>query len=400
MAGPVLRDRADDRALRVTNIELFFDLVYVFAFTQLSDFLFEELTLRGALQALVMFLAVWQAWNYTAWATNWLDPARGPGVLLMVVLIILSLVMAAAIPRAFEDRGLQFTVSFVALQLLRSAFMVGAFPRGDQMRRNFAQLGSWSAIAGVVWIAGATALDGDARLVAWGVAVVLDVAAPVHGYLLPRVGRTRIEAWSLAGAHLAERSQLVLMIALGESVLRVGLTFSMKNGSPAVDAAFLVGFVAVLSLWTTYFVRTAERGAQAIAAETASRIGRAAYNYAHAVMVAGVIVVAVGIHEAIEAPTDSADVGATVVILGGPALYLTGLVLFKRWVGQGHLGPSIAAVVALATLLLLAIAAVDAARLLLAGCATVVLAMLAVDSVRGSSGCASPAEGSSRVARV
>lgn len=390
MAGPVLRDRADDGALRVTNIELFFDLVYVFAFTQLSDFLFEELTLRGALEALVMFLAVWQAWSYTAWATNWLDPARGPGALLMVVLIILSLVMAAAIPRATEDRGLQFAVSFVALQLVRSAFMVGAFPRGDQMRRNFAQLLSWSAIAGVVWIVGGTALDGDARLVAWGVAVVLDVAAPVHGYRLPRVGRTPIEAWSLAGAHLAERSQLVLIIALGESVLRVGLTFSMKNGSPAVDAAFLVGFIAALSLWATYFLRTAELGVQAIAAGTASRIGRSAYNYAHAVMVAGVIVVAVGIHEAIEAPTESADVGATVVILGGPALYLTGLVLFKRWVGQSRLGPSIAAVVALATLLLLAIAAVDADRLLLSGCATVVLAALAVGSALGTDGLREP----------
>ncbi|HEY4278990.1 MAG TPA: low temperature requirement protein A [Conexibacter sp.] len=384
MAPPFLRDRADDGALRVTNIELFFDLVYVFAFTQLSDFLFDELTLRGALEALILFLAVWQAWSYTAWATNWLDPARGSGALLMVVLIVLSLVMAAAIPRAFEDRGLQFAASYVALQLVRSAFMVGAFPRGDQMRRNFAQLLSWSAIAGVAWIVGATALDGHARLLAWGVAVVLDVAAPVHGYRLPRAGRTPIEAWSLAGSHLAERSQLVLMIALGESVLRVGLTFSMKNGSPAVDAAFLVGFVAALSLWATYFLHTAERGAQAIAAETASRIGRAAYNYAHAVMVAGVIVVAVGIHEAIEAPTESADVGATAVILGGPALYLTGLALFKRWVGQSRLTPPIAAVVALAALLLaVAVAPVDAERLLLAGCATVVLAALAVGTALG-----------------
>jgi low temperature requirement protein LtrA len=389
MARPVLRDRAADGGLRVTSIELFFDLVYVFAFTQLSDFLFADLTLRDALQALVMFLAVWQAWSYTAWATNWLDPARGPGALLMIVLVILSLVMAAAIPRAGGDRGLQFTLSFVALQVLRSAFMVGAFPPGDAMRRNFAQLGSWSAIAGVVWIAGA-ALDGDARLAAWGVAVVLDVAAPVHGYQLPRVGRTRIEAWSLAGAHLAERSQLVLMIALGESVLRVGLTFSMKNESLAVDAGFLVGFVAALSLWATYFVCTAERGAQAIVAETASRIGRSAYNYAHAVMVAGVIVVAVGIHEAIEAPTEPAGAAASVVIVGGPALYLTGLVLFKRWVGLNRVGPSIAAVAALAALLLLAIEAVDADRLLLAGCATAVLAALAVGSALRTDGLSEP----------
>ncbi|HEY4281117.1 MAG TPA: low temperature requirement protein A [Conexibacter sp.] len=391
MASSVLRQRDGDEAPRVTNMELFFDLVYVFAITQLSAFLFDNLTARGALQAAIMFLAVWWAWNYTAWATNWLDPARGAGALLMFVLMVLGLVMSAAIPRAFEDRGVPFACSYVALQVVRSAFMVFAFPRGDRMRRNFAQLLAWSAIAGVVWIVGATVLDGNARLIAWGAAVLLDVAAPAHGFRLPGMGATPPTTWSLAGSHLAERSQLVLMIALGESVLRVGLTFSEGEGSPAADAAFLVGFVSSASMWATYFLRTAERGAQAAAETIGSSVGRSAYTYAHAVMVAGVLVQAVGIHEAIEAPTEPVDAGATAVILGGPMMYLAGLLLFKRWVGQTRLQPLVAAIGVLAALVLVAVAGGD--RLLLSACATVVLAILAVAAALGGEGLDAPREG-------
>jgi low temperature requirement protein LtrA len=388
MPARVLRERSDDDAPRVTNLELFFDLVYVFAITQLSEFLFEDLTLRAALEGLIMFIAVWWAWNYTAWATNWLDPERGSAALLIVVLMVFSLVMSAAIPDAFHpigkpDRGLVFAVSYVALQLVRSTFMVFSFPRGDRMRRNFAQLLSWSAISGAVWIAGAI-LHGDARLLVWAIAVVLDVGAPVHGYRLPGILATPMEGWSLAGAHLAERCQLVLMIALGESVLRVGLTWSQQRGSAAVDTAFLVGFVASASLWATYFLRTAESGARVIASEQGGRTGRSAYAYAHAVMVAGVIVEAVGIRSSIKFPTRAASVGSTAVILGGPVLYLVGLVLFKHLVHRGRLGPPIAGIGVLALLSLLAVAGAD--ELVVAICATVVLAALAVGSALGADG--------------
>jgi low temperature requirement protein LtrA len=270
-------------------------------------------------------------------------------------------------------------ISYVALQLVRSTFMVFSFPRGDRMRRNFAQLLSWSAISGAVWIAGAI-LHGDARLIVWAIAVVLDVGAPVHGYRLPGIASTPMEEWSLAGAHLAERCQLVLMIALGESVLRVGLTWSQQRGSAAVDTAFLAGFVASASLWATYFLRTAESGARVIASEQGGRTGRSAYAYAHAV-----IVEAVGIRSSIKFPTRAASVGSTAVILGGPVLYLVGLVLFKRLVRRGRLGPPIAGIGVLALL-----AAAGANELVIAVCATVVLAALAVGSVLGADGLREP----------
>jgi low temperature requirement protein LtrA len=372
----VLRTRSEDDAPRVTNLELFFDLVYVFAITQLADFLFGDLTLRRALEALILFTAVWWAWNYTAWATNWIDPDRPLVALLLVVLMAISLVMSAAIPDAFGSRGAPFAVAYVALQVVRSAFMVWAFPAGDRMRRNYAQLLAWSAIAGVVWIAGAF-VSPDARIVVWLIAIVLDLGAPIHGFRLPGVASTPITDWTLAGAHLAERCQLVLMIALGESVLRVGLTFSDQRGGLAVDAAFVCGFIASASLWGTYFLRHAERGAEAISASSAdaARVGRSAYAYAHAIMVAGVIVVAVAIRLTIDDPTGPVTIADAAVMLGGPALYLAGLVLFKHSVKRGAIGPPAAGIAAMGALVLVAL---FADRLALCAAATAVLAALAV----------------------
>ena len=127
MSPTVLRERTADVAPPVTSMELFFDLVYVFAVTQLSQYLGAHLTARGAVQTLVLFLAVWWAWNYTAWATNWIDPERPLVALLMLVLMGISLVMSAAIPEAFGARGVTFAVAYVSIQLLRSGFMVAAF---------------------------------------------------------------------------------------------------------------------------------------------------------------------------------------------------------------------------------------------------------------------------------
>jgi low temperature requirement protein LtrA len=385
--GTVLRERSDDTAPPVTSMELFFDLVYVFAITQLSEYLGAHLAshpLRAALQTLVLFSAVWWAWNYTAWATNWIDPSRPPVALLMLALMAISLVMSAAIPQAFGARGLTFAIAYVAIQLVRSGFMVLAFGPKTTMGRNYAQLLAWSAIAGVVWIVGAFT-HGDTRLIVWAVALALDLSAPMHGFWLPGVGETPMEAWTLAGGHLAERMQLVLLIALGESVLRVGATFAEKTGTLTVDAAFLVGFISTASLWGVYFLRHAEYGADAIssAAAGAARLGRAAYAYAHALMVGGVIVVAVAIKGTIEAPSADAWSAGGATILVGPAIYLAGLALFKHSVARGEPGPPAMGIVVLAALTPLAFAA---SRLVLAIAVMVVLAVLAIAAGRSSEG--------------
>jgi low temperature requirement protein LtrA len=368
----VLRDRAGGEAPRVSNTELFFDLVYVFAVTQLSHSLHEHLTGRGVLQTLVLFLAVWWAWNYTAWATNWVDPEHGAVRLLLVCLMLLSLVMSAAIPEAFHSRGLPFALAYVGLQVVRSAFMCVAF-RGRLMGRNYAQLLAWSCLAGAVWLGGAFA-HGDARLVVWIVAVAIDYAAPLHGFALPWLGRTRMSDWTLAGGHLAERNQLVLLIALGESILAVGASFAGLTWSAAVVVAFVVGFATTVAFWWIYFGH-AEEAAQTIAqAADPARVGRMGYAYAHGIMVAGVIVLAVAIDLTIAHPTHGTSAGAAAVILGGPALYLAGNALFKRSL-LGLVPRS--RLLGLGALALLIPVALAANRLVLSAATTLVVAALA-----------------------
>lgn len=213
----------------------------------------------------------------------------------------------------------------------------------------------------------------------WLIALVLDLSAPLHGFTLPGIAGTPIEQWTLSGGHLAERMQLVLLIALGESVLRVGETFASETGSLAVDAAFVIGFVGTASLWAVYFLRGAEQGAAAISRspEMAARLGRAAYAYAHAIMVGGVIVVAVGIMLAISDPTASVSTAVAITMLGGPVLYLSGLVMFKRTIGPRRAGPPLAAIVALVVLSPLAVVG---NRLVLAAAAALVVLVLAISA--------------------
>jgi low temperature requirement protein LtrA len=328
MATALLRDRRAEEAPPVTSVELFFDLVYVFAVTQLSDYLVHHLTARGALETLVLFLAVWWAWNYTAWATNWIDPERPAVRVLMLVLMLISLVMSATIPEAFGDEAIGFASAYVAIQVVRGTFMVAVF-RGETMGRNYVQLLAWSSLAGAVWIGGAFA-EGDARLLLWILALALDYGAPLHGFAIPVLGRTPMQAWTLAGGHLAERNRLVVLIALGESVLALGKTFSELHADASVVTAFVTGFVGISSLWWVYFVRYAEEAARSISrSRDAARMGRAGYAYAHAIMVAGVIVVAVAIERTMAGPSGDTSTATAAVILGGPALYLVGNALFN-----------------------------------------------------------------------
>jgi low temperature requirement protein LtrA len=377
LLGGVLRDRDGD--LRVTSMELFFDLVYVFAVTQLSHNLVQNLTVRGAVETLVLFLAVWWAWNYTAWATNWIDPDALAVRLMLVVLMILGLVMAACIPSAFEGRALGFAGAYVAIQVVRSAFMVWAL-RGQRMGRNYAQLLAWSCMAGVLWIAGAAA-EGDARLTLWVLALVVDFGGPLANFWLPRLGPTPMSEWTLRGGHLAERMQLVLIIALGESIIITGTGFSELPGGASTTVAFIVAFLGSVALWWVYFGRHAEEGAHRVedARDDATRLARTAYAYAHAIMVLGVIVTAVADEEVILHPTGHMETAIALVILGGPAIYLAGDALFL-WMLSGRVPGS--RLVAIGALALLGILAPAVTPLTLAIAATLVLAGLVAADAR------------------
>ena len=227
-------------------------------------------------------------------------------VLLLSILMIGSLLMATSILEAFGDRGETFAIAYVGTQLLRSAFMVWAFGLRQPMGRNYLQLFVWSAISGVIWIFGGTAHHQDTRLLIWAVAACVDLAAPMVGFRLPLAGARQMADWTIAARHLAERCQLLLMIAFGESFLRIGESFANDHGTFAADTAFIVGFILVFALWTIYFLHHAEPGAGALerAGDDAAKLARSAYTYAHAAMIGGVIVIADVIHLVIEAPTN------------------------------------------------------------------------------------------------
>jgi low temperature requirement protein LtrA len=374
----LLRDRGEQRAAHVTNMELFFDLVYVFAFTQLSELLYDQLGWLGAAEMAVIFVALWWSWSYTAWATGWIDPERTPVVALLGVLMLASLVMAASILDGFAQRGEAFAIAYVAMQLLRGGFMVRAFGLRDPMGRNYLQLFGWSALSGVIWIVGGAIHDSHTRLLVWAAAAGVDLLAPALGFRLPGAGATPMAEWSVAGGHLAERCQLLLMIAFGESIMRIGEAWVHRDGSFAADCAFVIGFIWVLCLWSVYFLHHAEPAAKAIerAGEDAAQLARSAYMYGHAAMVAGVLVVAVAIHKVIEAPSEASHAGFAAICVCGPALLLAGLTFSKRRLEHGaeHRWPLIGAVALAAG----AMAAAFGDQLLELGAVTAVSAAIAV----------------------
>lgn len=162
---------------RVTPLELFFDLVYVFAVTQLSHLLLEHLSLRGVLETLMLFLGVWGVWVYTAWFTNWFHPDRLPVRLVLVAVMLASLLMSVAIPEAFGKRGLMFALAYVAIQVGRTAFTFIALRKSlgtsHPLSGTFQRILTWFVGSGMVWIIGGL-LGGEARYAVWLLALAVD----------------------------------------------------------------------------------------------------------------------------------------------------------------------------------------------------------------------------------
>ncbi len=267
-------------AERVTNIELFFDLVYVFAVTQLSRHLLGRPTVTGALQTALLLAMVWLLWAYTAWVTNWLDPERMPVRLLLIALLLVALVMWAAIPESFGTRGLIIGIGYALSQIGRSIFAVVAL-RGRPLLRNFQRILAWCVVSGALAVAGGLASE-PARAWFWLAAVGVDLLGGVFGFYTPGLGRSETTEWTIEGKHFAERCQAFILIALGESVLVIGATLSDVLGSHVSEAeagAFLVAVVSSVGLWWLYFDRSADEAARVIAASAdPGRMGRTAYR--------------------------------------------------------------------------------------------------------------------------
>ena len=325
-----VRRRGGDEEQHATALELFYDLVFVFAVTQISHLLLEHLTLEGAAQSLLLLMVTWWAWNYTTWATNELDPDAVPVRLMLVAVMLLSLLMAVAIPQAFGDYALLFACSYAALQVGRHSFLAFvAYSRGTPERERAVAVLIWLAAAGALWIAGAVAHDG-ARTALWLAALAVDYGGPAVTYWVPGRPRLAPEVWDVETAHFAERFQLFIIIALGESIVVTGATTSELDLDAVRLTAFALAFLGSAALWWLYFdyvATVAQR--RLLLAENRTRLARDGYTYLHAVMVAGVIVAAVGDELVIAHPRDELAGAELAAVVAGPAIYLIALALFR-----------------------------------------------------------------------
>jgi low temperature requirement protein LtrA len=371
--------RAPDAERVVTPLELFFDLVYVFAIGQLSHHLLEHVDLRTGAETVIMALAVVYAWYMTAWGANWLDPDRLPVRALLVGLMFASLLMSVAIADAFDGRAWLFVSGYLLLQVGRSAFLIVAL-RGRALGEHFVNDLVWELLTGGLWVAGAIA-DGDARLVLWGLAVAATHGGVSSLHWLPGRGRAiDLGHTEIAGGHLIERFRLFFIIALGETVLTMGAAFTDEPFELERLLALAIGFTGTVALWWCYFQRVERIGVDL--AVTAEDAGTVAWwgTWTLTLIVLALIGIAVGDELAIAHPGDDATLGFTILTFGAPAIFLLAQLFFLRE-ALGHFPRS--RLLALAALAILAVATAPLTLIVGTAASTAVLVAVAIaDTVR------------------
>ena len=339
--GALFRQYVPHQRSRVTYAELFFDLVFVFAVTQISHTLLGHFTPLGALQTTLLFLGVWWVWVYTAWVTNWLNPELTPVRLLLFLMMLGGLVLSTSIPKAFESRGLWFAIAYAAMQVGRTTFLLASVPRAQlSIRRNAIRILVWLSISALFWIAGGIA-EGHSRLLLWAAALGIEYISAAVRFWIPKYGASSIEDWAVEGGHMAERCAGFIIIALGESIVVTGATFADLAWTTETVSAFASAFIGSLAMWWIYFHRGAKAGSELISKSSEpGRLARLAYTYLHMPIVAGIILSAVADELVLQHPAGHSDLNTVLSAIGGPLLFLLGTILFKHtirgWLQLSH----------------------------------------------------------------
>lgn len=323
--------RRAESSQRPTFLELFFDLVFVFALTRISQRLIGDFSsdrrmlFSEAGKTLLLFLALWLVWSLTSLTTSRLDPDQ-PAIQFVVVGSMLgAMVMAVAVPKGFDERAIVFAGAYVALQLGRTLFLLVAHRRVQDVS---VRLTIWLGISAVPWLLGGACDDARLRGVLWTVAILLDYGGSIASWPVPGM-RPLPTLVPTAAEHLAERYQQFLLITLGESILVIGLTFSGASFAAARTAAFLVSFLTTVLLWRVYFHQAGHLLPSAIsAARHPGRFSRA-MSFSHLFMIAGIVLTGVGYELSIAHPLGHTTPVWLYAMLGGPALFLAGRALFE-----------------------------------------------------------------------
>jgi low temperature requirement protein LtrA len=331
-AGEATDHTASEPESRVSTLELFFDLVFVFAFTQITGSVTHDHTAGGLARGVLLFAVLWWAWGAYAWLTNAVRTHETWPRLVVLSSMAAMLVTALAVPTAWDDGGVAFALGYLVVMLLHTALFALAGENPETTRRAILRLAPTNLIAALVLVvAGLT--DGTAQAVLWLVAVAVCYAGP---YV------TGVAGFTVQPGHFVERHGLIVIIALGESVVAIGA----GGDDIAVDWSLAGTALAVMTLiaglWWDYFTDDAEAGERTLVAAQGperARLARDIYSYLHIPLVLGVVFAAVGIHEVLvhsDQPLDPVFAGA---FAGGVASYFAGLaaIRVRRGVRPGRL---------------------------------------------------------------
>ncbi|MER7456925.1 low temperature requirement protein A [Micromonospora sp. NPDC126480] len=334
---------------RATFLELFFDLVFVFALTRLSVRLIQEVEggrmLVGVVETLMLFLALWLVWTITTWVTSRYEPERGIIQAVVVGTMFGSLMMAVTVPRAFEERALPFVLAYLVVMIGRPLVIAAAL-RGHRRRQVPLRLAAWAAVGGVPWVAGALGPD-ELRMALWALALAIDYLGLTLGWPVPRLGPARPSGWRIEGEHLAERYQQMFLIALGESILVIGIAYSGQTFAAEPAAAFVLAFVTTALFWRIYFHRAGHLLAEALrVAREPGRLGTSA-SFTHLFIIGGVLMAGVGYELVIMHPFDLLDSEWLFFVIGGPVVFLLARSRFEYEVFGRVSVPRVVAVVVL-----------------------------------------------------
>jgi low temperature requirement protein LtrA len=307
---------------RVTPLELFFDLVFVLALTQSTALMAGHPTWGGLLRGLLVLGVLWWSWIGYAWLTSVVDPEEGAVRLVMFLAMAAMLVAALCVPGAFGSEALLFAGAYGVVRVAHILLFLLASRDDPALRRSVNGLAGSTAVGVGILFAAGLAGDGP-RVALWGVALALDMAGPFF---------FGAEGWKLVPGHFAERHGLVVIIALGESIVALGVG-AQAGVDAGVVAAAVLGVVVTAALWWMYFdvvALVAERRlARAAEGRERNEIARDSYSYLHLPMVAGIALLAVGLKKTLGHVGDPLHLVPAVALLGGTALYVLGHVAFR-----------------------------------------------------------------------
>jgi low temperature requirement protein LtrA len=308
---------------RVRPLELFFDLVFVLALTQCTALMADHPTWSGLGQGLLVLGVIWWAWVGYAWLTSVIDPEEGAVRLVIFAAMAALLIVSLCVPEAFDSLALTFALALGVVRVAHIALFMLASPDDDALRHSVLGLAVSTAVA-VGLLVAASFLDGFAQGALWALAIFFDMAGP---YFFGSDG------WRLVPGHFAERHGLILIIALGESIVAIGVgAAGILDFEMGVVAVLGVGLAA--ALWWTYFdvvaLISARRLSEAPVGRVQNALARDSYSYIHLILVAGIVLVALGLKTTIAHAGEHLHDVPAFALLGGTAIYLLGLVAF-RW---------------------------------------------------------------------